>query len=320
MFVPGVMAMVVGVVTSYAIQYGLGYDSGELQANLFFRIGGGMDTVRWQDYLRRQHEYLQGNLGDTAIFLSVAMGMYLILSRAIFANFLLVCSVILCVTTVIWVAVFRNASYIHSYNQWYFVPAFILLLGGFLAFLRGQHFSKSKLVKWGFPSLLVPLLIMVSMDTYQRFENREKEFFGTRDDMLAIRSFDRRLIVFSEHTGKERAYWGSRTVQLYTDPIFRGSKTVGMKLADQVDALRPGQDVLVMPSEPAEGTDFERICGRRFGVAELHLLRKTPNFCFYDFELSEDAGDSEAGTAHAAEPHGAGISNGASLPADSDRS
>jgi len=298
LFLPAMLAAVAGAGSAIVVQYSLGLDFKELLHILVHRTAGSaesvaMTSIRWQDYLKRQELTLEGNLGESMMLVCGLVFTYLMIRRALFRNFLLKCSVLMFAVPLLWVAVFWNHSYLHATPQWFVAPGSALLLGGFLATLGDGGLLNGNAARRHVALLFVPLLLMVSIETYWEWDGVEDRNYGTREDVLAILSFDKRLVFL--HPPKDKFnddfinWWTYCEITgLYTDPVFRRSKNVGIVTPEEITRLDPQRDLLVVPNAPLVPADWLETWKKRYGLGRVTPIKKTPtvSFCEFDFDTS----------------------------------
>lgn len=278
-------ACMVGVVTTFAVQYMLGFDPAAISSMASFRMS--LETLGSTPlpYIQRQFGFLtRSNLGITATAVGLGALVYLCVTRKIFNSLTAAAGVILIVSTLAWLIVMRNHSFIHHFAQWNFAPAYALLLGAVAGTLQDRA-AWTRSVTRGCVAIAIPVILLCAYDTYRANKNFRNAVRGTAADIELIQSVDRRLVIMPDGRSGQIAWWTSPVIRLYTDPIYRKSTRVGVVQADAGYRPDPDRDLVVMINARPLWEEFEKTWREEFGVATLNPVHLSDSFAFFELVM-----------------------------------
>lgn len=273
------------VATNFAVLRQLGFDLDAILSVGTGRISGGMENVGLEDWLFRQLAYLDLNFGLPNLLLYLSAMVYVFVRVRHGTNILLFGSLSFAFAGICWVGIFKNLSLNHHYVQWFFGPAYVLLLGGCLAELPQGAFGtrKGRIVVL---AVMLPLLALTAWDSRELNEEIRGTTFGSSSDIDVIRGLHKRLIIFSDGRSGPVDWWFSPVVEMAQDPIFRGAGAKGsVATIEGLSSLNPESDLLVIVNTERAWTSLQRFGWDRLGVTGLRLVKRCPAFSFLAFQI-----------------------------------
>jgi hypothetical protein len=285
------------VVLNVFILYRLGFDRDAMRAQALYRMSAGMGAVAPLDWIRRQ-------LGFSALnFTAVNMALLAVLAawqlsrpRRALRVPLLVFGGLSALATLVWIAVFRNLSYVHHYHQWYLGLGFVLILAGSLdEFVAERKWSGAQ-ARLAMLTLLLPLLAASAYGSLRLESLIHDGDFASSADIVAIRDQTRRLVVSSTGAGGPRDWWMSSHIKLYSDPHYkswasgipRSRIRGGFVLIENLKKIDPESDAVVTLKRRSAVTQTAAQL-RPFGVRRLILRSESPTFAFWAVEMDAPA-------------------------------
>jgi len=281
----------IGVLSSFLIQGSLGFFEQMRAGFVRQTVGLREEMPSLMAWVHRQRLIIDRMFGQVLAFAGLAVGALLVRRRALFSNFLLVAACIVIGTSLVYVGVFAHAAYVHDTAHWFLALGSVLLLGGFLAYAEDHGYFDSAAFSQGTAISLAVLVMLVSLQGVRVYRGHLDNAFGTPGDVIAVRSLDKRFVVFCDGDQETRKWWDTtlmpKVVSLYSDPAFRRSENGGVQFVEDTARLDVERDAIVMPNRDGAESHFLAAYGEKLGVRTLELAETSPNFRFYRFTLNE---------------------------------
>jgi len=271
-----------GVAIAFAIQWSLGFDRDAIARALSIRTAGGMDDVSLWDWLVRHVVQAGSNLEPWHAALMVVALVWAVAVRPGLRNPFVYLGAALVVSTFVYCLVFRNQSYIHHYVLWNYGLAYVLLLAGIL----GATPAAQRVGEHVWVLVFVPVVALTWMTASATEEEYRRAVFGLADDMAVIRAVDRRLVYFDDGASGPPGWWGGPVIQLYTDPVFRRSRSTGARNIEGMRDLSPDRDLVVARRDRQAVSHVTQYLKDRFGIEGVRVERSTPTFVFLTFDAA----------------------------------
>jgi len=282
LFVEGVIASSVGVVSTGFIQWWLGFGD-EIIAKLKIRTSGQIEHLSWTEQFHQQWEMLLDNLGWYPILALLIGVAYVAAQPRLWKNVAALSGLSFFFINLAWCIIFRNHVHIHGFAQWFFIPATALLVGSMLQdiqnWLRISGWPIGQILGY---TLLLFVMLAAGLQAIA-FRNNAVTLPYEIVDMRTIESIDAKLRIVP-HSG-DRTYWTNRATELYIDPIYRSSRNVGVQLVSEEEPIEPSSGVFPVINDPQVLRAFIAYLSTRTGSIEfrsddLVVVAKSPQFVF----------------------------------------
>ena len=275
---------ILGIAANFAVLYAHGFDLEQIWRVGEIRIGAGIEDMGIGIWITRQFSFLNMNFEHTNLVLFLVGMIYIFLRKNRQTNMLLFASLLFTFTGICWIGIFKNLSFIHHTAQWPFGLAYILMLAAILADapqdIFGTRQGKAVVI-----AIAVPIIFLTAWDTYQFREHIRTSTFGSASDIEAIKTFKKRLVIFSDGRSGPKGWWLTPVIELAQDPIFQGSakKKSSVVKIERISKLNPETDILVILNNKKAMETFGAYCSKRYGIKVFRLIRKSRSFSFFQF-------------------------------------
>lgn len=274
--IQSVLVGAAGVALTFAIQVSLGFGRQAIGKALSIRTGGSDDGVSIGEWLIRHVVQAGSNLEWWHAALMLAALVVALVLHARLRNPFVFLGGGLIVSTFVYCLVFRDQSYIHHYVSWNYGLGYILLIGGIIATTP----ALGRVADHVWFLLLLPVVVLTWITASIVEDHYRQAAFGTEADIAVIRSLDRRLLYFDDGLSGEPGWWGSTVIQLYTDPIFRRSRSTGARNITSAGAPSADRDLVVAVRSDKAVAQVSAYLREKFGVDGVRVYRTSPTFVF----------------------------------------
>jgi len=300
LFIEGMAACFVGLVTTAAIQFSLGFGEDILTA-IKGRIGGQLESIPLLQQARIQLIALFKNLGYVGSLIGIVALIYWSVHRS-WKEPVAFAGLAFFSINLAWCLIFRNHVLIHHYAQWFFLPAAALLFALGAADLVKRLGDK----KWIVYTALVAMAAFSAFESYiiaADLRPTERDLANTN----AVRSVSEPILVGPDFLSGDQGYWKTVVIDLYTDPIYRDSTDVGIRFMEGMHDIGPDSGVFAI-SATEEAAQLlpayldQKLNVGRFDVTQLKLEARAPDYLFIRWAGPAGTPQESVGTAQGEEP------------------
>lgn len=270
-----------GILTTFALQFLLGFDFDNIINILVFRLNLGESHFSFWNWCTKTMRFIVMNIGYCYLWLGFILSVFAIKTKHWKKNLLIYLGIIVLLSNLIWIAVFQNHSFIHHYSHWFFGPSIALLITAYLQMAAQQKWFTHS---WFLICLLILPLLFLSFIQYRTMIDRfQKARYGHIDDIEYIQSAYKRIRYFNDGKSGPIGWWSSPIPYLYTDPIYNPNHRQIQPIISDIP-LNPQSDLIVIINDKRFMDAFIQYCKSEFKIINLQVYRVTPSFTYFSFE------------------------------------
>ncbi|MCI0441670.1 glycosyltransferase family 39 protein [bacterium] len=273
-----IFSIVAGISTALVIQWWLGFDPGKIVNVASIRMGLDQADLTTGKWLQKQWLFLLENFGEIHLFFMGGCLIWVLSKPSLLKNFWVYSGFLTFASTVLYLALFRNQSFIHHFLQWHLVTGYVLMLIGF-----------AKIYNWGeflqrnqrFILLVIPLFVLNFYQDYVLYKECRAPEFAKPQDILEIRGIDKRILYFADGTSGPVDWWNGPGIKLYKDPIFTGKKTPLPIATSENITYTPDRDLLAIIDNPKAIQYVSESINQWYPNFTLVPVQRSPSFIFF---------------------------------------